>query len=291
MEVRPITALALGGPASALWRTTQTPDISIIDIATFHSGRGDKLQFRFAKGQPVKIAVFAATFDTGPGSTLERAYILMTPLSSKPQNLMIVITHGFGRNNDAYYSGLGYSNPLSPDLIKDVNHNFVLGRWGAQLMAWASDYALLLPVRARGGGHGELGPFISQASMGMGVVEGIWVKSQEAFRYDSVDVVTFSSGIYDANHFIAVGGKGLNITGACNQDPAGGNEISRSVPVRRQFLSGMTTKGPRPGFEYLPLYRWENEPNRKTMFPNDTFNYLHSWCIPMYTLFLAMQGP
>jgi len=112
-----------------------------------------------------------------------------------------------------------------------------------------------------------------------------------AFGINRVEVVTFSSGIYDADQFIAVGGKGLNIQRACNQDPAGGAEISRSVPIRKQYLSGQTTGGPRPGFEYLPLARWENEPNRKTMFPNDTFNYLHTWCIPTYTLFLAMAGP
>jgi hypothetical protein len=127
--------------------------------------------------------------------------------------------------------------------------------------------------------------------MGTGAVEGIMMESGRAFGIDSVDVVTFSSGIYDTNQFIAVGGKGLNILGACNQHPAGGTEISRAVPVRRQYLSGMTTGGPRPGFEFLPLYRWENEPNRKTMFPNDAFNYLHTWCIPQYTLHLAMAGP
>ena len=284
MEIRQITGLALGG-SDQMWRSTQTPSIWTIDIANFRPGQGDRLKFVFSKGQPVKVAVFAVKFDT-----VERAYILMTPVSGKPSNLMIVITHGFGQS-DAYYSGLGYSNPLSPPLIQDVNLRFVLGRWGAQLMAGFNDYALLLPVRARGGGHGELGPFINQPSMGEGVVEGIWDKSQQAFGYDSVDVVTFSSGIYDTNQFLAVGGKGLNITGACNQDPAGGAEISRAVPARRQYLSGMTTRGPRPGFEYLPLYRWDNEPNRKTMFPNDAFNYLHTWCIPMYTLYLAMQGP
>jgi hypothetical protein len=122
-------------------------------------------------------------------------------------------------------------------------------------------------------------------------LEGLHAMRFQAFGIDSVDVVTFSSGIYDTNQFIAVGGKGLNFQGACNQDPAGGTEISRAVQARRQYLSGMTTGGPRPGFEYLPLDRWLNEPNRKTMFPNDAFNYLHTWCIPMYTLYLAMQGP
>jgi hypothetical protein len=182
MDVRQVTGRVLGGSETMLWRSTETPSISTIDIANFRPGSGDRLKFLFAKGQPVKVAVFAAKFDT-----LERAYILMTPMSGKPSNLMIVITHGFGQN-DAYYSKLGYSDPLSPDLIRDVNSRFVLGRWGAQLMAAWSDCALLLPVRARGGGHGELGPFISQATMGAGVVEGIMVESERAVGIDSIDV-------------------------------------------------------------------------------------------------------
>jgi hypothetical protein len=56
-------------------------------------------------------------------------------------------------------------------------------------------------------------------------------------------------------------------------------------------LSGQTTTGSHVGFEYLPLTRWKNEPNRATMFPNDAFNYLHTWCIPMYTLYMGMAGP
>lgn len=282
--VRPVTGQVLGG-SDASWRLTEVPSIWTIDVATFRPGSSGRLNFLFSRGQQVKVAVFAAKL-----GFVERAFLLMTPVSGKPSNLMIVITHGFGQN-DAYYSGLGYSDPLSPALIQDVNSRFVLGRWGAQLMAASSDYALLLPVRAKGGGHGELGPFISQANIGTGIVTSIMGQTDAAFGINRVEVVTFSSGIYEADQFIAVGGKALNIQRACNQDPAGGAEISRSVPIRKQYLSGQTTGGPRPGFEYLPLSRWENEPNRKTMFPNDTFNYLHTWCIPMYTLHLAMAGP
>jgi len=283
--VRTVTGKTLGGPDEKIWRSTTVPGLWTIDVATFKPGGSDRLNFLFSREKPVKVAVFAAKL-----GFVERAFILMTPLTGKPSNLMIVITHGFGQN-DAYYSGKGYSDPLSPDLIQDVNARFVLERWGAQLMAASSDYALLLPVRAKGGGHGELGPFISQSTMFTGVVENIMALTDRAFGINRVEVVTFSSGIYDADQFIAVGGKGLNIQRACNQDPASGAAISRSVPVRKQYLSGQTTGGPRPGFEYLPLARWENEPNRKTMFPNDTFNYLHTWCIPTYTLYLAMAGP
>ena len=282
--VGPVTGQVLGG-SDAIWRLAEVPSIWTIDVATFRPGSSGRLNFLFSRGKQVKVAVFAAKF-----GFVERAFILLIPVSGKPSNLMIVITHGFGQN-DAYYSDMGYSDPLSPKLIQDVNARFVLERWGAQLMAASSDYALLLPVRAKGGGHGELGPFISHSNLGTGVVTSIMAQTDGAFGVNRVELVTFSSGIYDANQFIALGGKGLNIQRACNQDPAGGAEISRSVPIRKQYLSGQTTGGPRPGFEYLPLARWENEPNRKTMFPNDTFNYLHTWCIPTYTLFLAMAGP
>ncbi len=284
LMVRPVTGKVLGG-SEAIWRSTEVPSIWTVDVATFRPGGSDRLNFIFSRGQQVKVAVFAAKL-----GSVERAFILMVPISGKPSNLMIVITHGFGQN-DKYYSDLGYSDPLSPALIQDVNIRFVLGRWGAQLMAASRDYALLLPVRAKGGGHGELGPFISQSNIGTGVVTSIMGQTDGAFGINRVELVTFSSGIYEADQFIAVGGKGLNIQRACNQDPAGGAAISRSVPMRKQYLSGQTTGGPRPGFEYLPLPRWENEPNRKTMFPKDTFNYLHTWCIPMYTLHLAMAGP
>jgi hypothetical protein len=286
MKVRQITGEVLGGSKTGVWRSTTVPALWTIDVATFRPGSGKSLNFFLVNGKAVNVAVFAAQIEPDR----KRAYILMVPASGKPSKLLIVITHGFAQNN-RYYSDLGYSDPLSPPLIQDVLQRFVLERWGAQLMAASSDYALLLPVRARGGGHGELGWFISQPTMGAGIVEGIFLESGRAFGYDQVDLVTFSSGIYEADQFIAVGGKGLNFQRACNQDPAGGAAISRAVPIRKQYLSGQTTGGPRPGFEYLPLWRWEKEPNRKTLFPNDTFNYLHTWCIPMYTLYLAMAGP
>jgi hypothetical protein len=285
LMVRPVTGQVLGGSESQLWRSTEVPSIWTVDVATFRPGGNDPLNFIFSRGKQVKVAVFAAKL-----GFVERAFILMLPLSGKPSNLMIVITHGFYQQ-DAYYSGLGYSDPLSPRFILDVTTRFVLERWGAQVMAASNDYALLLPVRAKDGGHGELGPFISQPNIGTGIVTSIMAQTDGAFGINRVELVTFSSGIYAADEFIAIGGKGLNIQRACNQDPAGGAPLPRSVPIRKQYLSGKTTGGPRPGFEYVPLGRWANEPTRKTMHGMDDFNYLHTWCIPMYTLYMAMVGP
>lgn len=286
LSVRCITADALGGSPST-WRSTAVNDIWTIDVARFRPGMGGLLNFVFCKGKPVKVAVFAANYEG-----VERAFIVMTPVTGTASNVLIVITHGFGQN-DRYYSGLGYSNPLSPPLIRMVLDTFVLGRWGPQLMAVANDCALVLPVRARGGGHGELGPFVTHPHLGTEVLTEMIMQTDRGFDMNGPIIVTFSSGIYDTNTFIAAGGKGLGIRIACNQDPAGGLPISQSVPIRKQYLSGQTTGGPRPGFEYMPFPRWENEPNRKAMFghPNDVFNYMHSWCIPMYTLHLALAGP
>lgn len=282
--VRPVTSQIFGGTTS-IWRAAEVPSLWTVDVASFRPGTTTPLNFLWSRAQQVRVAVFAAKL-----GYVERAFILMLPFTGKPTRLMIVITHGFGQQ-DAYYMSKGYTDPLSPDLIKDVTQRFVLDRWGAQLMAASSDYALLLPVRAKGGGHGELGPFIWQANVGTNIVGSIMGQSDGAFGVNRVEFVTFSSGIYDADVFIAAGGKGLNIQRGCNQDPAGGAEMSRAVPVRKQYLSGMTTRGPRPGFEYLPLDRWQNEPKRKDTAGMDTFNYLHTWCIPTYTLFLAMNSP
>jgi hypothetical protein len=284
LVVRPVTGQVYGGD-NKLWRGTEVPSLWTVDVASFKPGTTAPLNFLWTRGQQVKVAAFAAKL-----GFVERAFILMVPFSGKPSKLLIVITHGFGQQ-DAYYMSKGYTDPLSPDLIMDVTQRFVLERWGAQLMAASSDYALLLPVRAKAGGQGELGPFISQANVGTNIVGSIMAQSDGAFGVNSVELVTFSSGIYDADTFLAVGGKGLRIQRGCNQDPAGGAEMARSVPVRKQYLSGMTTRGPRPGFEYLPLDRWQNEPKRKNLAGMDTFNYLHTWCIPTYTLYMAMAGP
>jgi hypothetical protein len=284
LVVRAVTADLFGGPVEP-WRATQVPSIDIVDPARYTRGsQKDPLSFRFAAGKPVVFAVFAAKL----GST-ERAFVLIVPTHRKADKLLIVITHTFGQN-DAYYSGKGYSNPLSLPLIRDVTDRFGLERWGAQLFAARNDTALLLPVRAKAGGGGELGPFITNTGVGAMIILRIMELSQDAFGLKRVDLVTFSSGIYDANQFVAAGSKGIPIHAGCAQDPAGGAALSSVVPLRRQFLSGYTTHfQAKPGFEYLPKPFWINEPKYKKLFSNDDFNYMHTWCIPQYTLFLALS--
>jgi hypothetical protein len=239
-----------------------------------------------APPKPVKFAVYAVKL-----GNVERAMVLLTPLHGKASNLLIVISHSFGQN-DTYYGRLGYSNPLSPPLIKDVVQRFVIERWGAQLMVDHSDYALLMPVRARPGtgGGGELGSFVENAGAGTLAIQKLIAMTDGAFALDRVGLVTFSNGITAANQFIAVGGKGQSIHWAINQDPAAGIPISGMVGRKRQFLSGYTTRGqPRPGFEFLPLKRWEEEQwYSDPEWTHDRFNYLHTWCLPHYSLYLGM---
>ena len=279
--VRPITEDISG--AGGLFRSASTELSHVINAGAYRAGSGAPLDFVGAAGQTVHVAFFAAKI-----GTTERAFILACPPSRRSRKLMVVISHGFGQNH-SYYNALGYADPLSPPLVMDVLNRFVLQRWGAQLMAASQDYALLMPVRAKASGAGELGPFISETGMGTQVIGRILALTEGAFGVDEVDVVTFSSGIGDANVFANVGGKGLPLTRGFNQDPARATALSLRFKVRKQYLSGQTGRPTSPGFELLPLPRWSNEPNFDSKLGFDTFNYLHTWCLPHYTLYLGLK--
>ena len=238
------------------------------------------LDFVAKAGRVVTLKVFAAKI-----GTTERAFWLMLPESGIPRSLMVIISHGFGQNH-AYYSKKGYSNPLSKDLLIDVRDRFIFQRWGMQVAAMRADMGLLFPVRAHAGGS-ELGPFISQASVGTAIISTIASRANADFLLNAVDVCTFSSGIYDANTFIHTGGKGLKFRLMVNQDPSNGAPIA-SVGIRKQYLSGWTTGGPRVGFEFLPKPRWVNDPKFAQMNSSLGREYLHTWALPTYTLAMAL---
>lgn len=171
-----------------------------------------------ASGPAVILRVFAAKI----GHT-ERTHWLMLPFNNRATSLMVVISHGFGQNW-AYYSKLDFGNPMSKTLLLDVRDRFVLHRWGHQVATSRSSMALLMPVRSAGGG-GELGRFISQSGLGYKIVSSILTQADAAPALSEVNLVTFSSGIHDANTFIASGGRGLNFNLMVNQDPTGGANI------------------------------------------------------------------
>ena len=260
------------------FRTGAEPTVM---MSTFRPGDA-KNAFEFnpaAPGPIVELWVYAAKI-----GNIERTYWLMLPFGTTATSLMVVISHGFGQNW-AYYSKLGFGNPMSKPLLIDVRDRFVLRRWGHQVATSRSSMALLMPVRSAGGG-GELGPFISQNGLGAKIITSIVLQADAVAALTEVNVVTFSSGIYDANTFIASGGRGLKFNLMVNQDPAGGVNISGSS--RKQYLSGWTTGGPRPGFEFLPISRWQNDPRFAEMKTALGDEYLHTWAIPTYTLGIAL---
>jgi hypothetical protein len=258
-----------------------TPPGPVVVMASFRSGDpGNVFDFASATGRPVSLRVFAAKI-----GDVERACWLMLPLGGKATSLMVVISHGFGQNH-SYYSNLGYSNPLSRALLEDVRDRFILFRWGQQVAVTRPNMGLIMPVRAHTGG-GELGPFVSQAGMGSQIVTDILLQADALGALDEVDVVTFSSGIFDANTFINAGGKGLKFGLMVNQDPALGTDIAGRN--RKQYLSGWTASGPRAGFEFVPMPRWQNDPKFEEMKRRLGREYLHTWAVPTYTLAMALR--
>ncbi len=238
--------------------------------------------FRNVPGRVVNFRVFAAKY-----GSVERAFWLMLPEDQAIKSLMVVVSHGFGQN-DAYYSKLGYSDPLSRQLLEDVRNRFVSWRWGRQVAAAKQDMGLLMPVRARAQGGTELGPFIHSHGVGARFISSILAKADAMGALSSINVVTYSSGIYDANAFVQIGGHGLKFDKLVNQDPARGTPFPGGN--RRQYLSGWTTGGPRPGFDYLPKSRWANDPLREDAERREGKGYLHNWALPEYTLALALQS-
>lgn len=283
LTVRAITN-DLFGPNELIWRSVPVPPIDVIDMASYRpNDPAVPLKFRPVEGRTAKAAWFAAKL-----GSLERSLVLLSPMAGGTKNLLVVITHSFGQN-DKYYGALGYSDPLSLKLIQDVTDRFAIARWGAQMLAARSDYSLLLPIRAKG--SDEVGPFASQSGIGAQIIARIIGLTGGEIGAESVDLVTFSNGIQTANQFLSLGGKGLSVGRACNQDPAGGVAIASSVSNRQQFLSGHTTGGKaRAGFVFLPLPRWVNERQYATLWTHEKsrFNYLHTWCLPQYTLYPAM---
>jgi hypothetical protein len=158
------------------------------------------------------------------------------------------------------------------------------------MLASRKQMALMYIVRARGN---ELGPFANDGAFVRQVLTEIAGLTADAFSFDAVEAFTFSSGIAEFNMFLRSIGGVVNLQAVYNIDPAHG--VLAGGPsgiVRRQFLSGQTSDGPRPAFEYMPVPRWENEweYSRRETFANPwRFNYMHNHCMPRYTLHLGIQ--
>src|SRR5262249_30387386 len=123
------------------------------------------------------------------------------------------------------------------------------------------------------------------------VLEQMAAQTGDAFSPDAAEAFTFSSGIHEFNTFVRALDGEIELRAVYNIDPASGVPANGG-PVRKQYLSGQTTGGPRPGFEYMPMPRWEHEfsyPDRETFDAPWPFNYMHNHCMPRYVLNLALQ--
>ena len=260
------------------------PSIGVIDDATFRAGDpGNKFSCHSAPGTVGRLGIFAARKGTS-----ERAVILLLPRGGTPDRVLIGITQGFAQAS-ATLNPLGWSNPLSGDLIRFCLLKHVINRWGAQMLASRKQMAFVYIVRARG--SNELGPFAHDGAFVKEVLEQMASQTADAFSPDAAEAFTFSSGIHEFNAFVRSLSGEIELRAVYNIDPAHGVPANGG-PVRKQFLSGQTTGGPRPGFEYMPMPRWENEfryPDRESFAAPWQFNYMHNHCMPLYALHLGLQ--
>ncbi len=280
VTVRSITQAVLGMQPTNGLISQIFPTIPIIDVATFKQGVASNApQFRTVAMKVGRMGIFAAGKDG-----VERAVILVVPAGGA-NRVLIGISHGFAQNT-AYYNALGWQDPLSPGLIQDVMFRHVIKRWGVQTLAAKKPMALFHIVRAAGV---ELGPFANDGAFVREALEQTASLTGNAFSFGAVEAFTYSSGISDFNPFIASVAGHLNVAGVYNIDPAHATSANRPASAfARQYLSGMTG-GPRPLFEYMPLQRWKNDPFYYQHKTAGTFQYLHNFTMPGYTLYLGIQ--
>jgi hypothetical protein len=280
-SVRPINKEILGMEGTDNLVTQIIPAINVINTANFRAGDSTNLfTFSVAPGKTGRLGIFAAK-----KHEVERAVMILLPQNTKPDGILICITHGFAQAAAAL-SKLGWDNPLSPEAVKFALLKHIVNRWGAQMLASRKNLALVYILRSKGAK--ELGPFASDGEFFMEVIKKIAELTNNAFSYGKAEAFTFSSGIYDFNKFIVPVAKYLPINAVYAIDPVHSlNIINPSGGMRKQYASG--TSGPIvAGFEPMGLDRWQNE-DRYQMDKNDKFMYLHNHCMPMYCLHLGLE--
>jgi len=229
----------------------------------------------------VRVELFAAKYGAS-----DRTYWLMSPESGHAESLMIIITHTLGQGHSwSLYHDLGFENAFSVKFLTFMRDYFIFGRWGRQVAAAAPKMAMLLPVRAADGGS-SLGPFVDTKGVGGAIINEIAL-SALGRMFSEINVCTFSSGVYDCITFM--NNCGLAVGLGVNQDPAKGVTLDHGAR-KRQYLSGYTTGGPRPGFDYLPEGRWVNDPEYAAQKRRLGGEYCHTWSIPNYTLAMALSS-
>lgn len=286
--VRPITAQILGAfPSTNNLITQILPARPCIDIASYRAGAtGPDLRFGALMSMTARVGVFAAG-----KNGVERAVILMLPMSAKPTRMLICISHGFGGQGPqtlATVKSLGWENPLSPPLISFSLLKHVVNRWGAETMAARKNMGFLYIQRAAGK---ELGPFADDGPFVRQVLEELQALTDGAFSFDSVETMTFSSGIGDHNLFVNAIRNHLNVACCYVIDPnPQAHAANPPGAARREFRSGVTSKEPpMAGVDFLPVGRWTNEPFHFKKQIEGEYHYMHNWAMPQYMLYLGIQ--
>lgn len=252
------------------------------DMSTFRrNAPADRIKFRPIPMGLCRLGIFAAR-----KGTMERVVILALPKEGKADRMCIAITQGFGQAASAL-NKLGWHNPLSKPFVEFALLKHVVNRYAPQIMASKKTMGLLYILRANQGGH-ELGPFANDGAFTLQVLNELVALTNGAFSFDTVEAFTYSSGISDFNTFIASISDKMSIAGTYNIDPAKGAPAASGGGFRMQFLSGQTTNGPKPGFEYMPHPRWVNEPLYRANEPN-LFSYLHNHAMPGYCLNIGID--
>ncbi len=258
------------------------PSRMMVDMSSYVR-RSETNIFRF---RPIPMMVCRAGIFAARRGQAERVVILVLPRDVRAERLCICITQGFGQAADVL-NRLGWSNPLSKPFIEFALLKHVVNRYGPQVIASKKNMGLLYILRANQGGH-ELGPFANDGDFTLQVLRELVALTGGAFSFDAVEAFTYSSGISDFNTFVgSLAGK-VNVAGTYNIDPAHGAEAASGGGFRVQFLSGQTTRGSRPGFEWLPHSRWRNESLWRAN-EHSRFNYLHNYVMPTYCLNIGID--
>lgn len=278
--VRPINQEMLGmnGPGNLIPQIL--PARMMIDFASFKRNTpGQVLRFTPFPMQAARLGLFAAR-----KGNFERCLMLMLPLLQKPDRLLIIITQGFAQARSTV-DPLGWQNPLSKKFVEFALLKHVVNRYGPQVIAGKKNMGLLYILRADQGP--ELGPFANDGPFMKQVLNELVALTNGAFSFDTVEAMTYSSGIRDFPTFLGSINGLLNVSTVYNIDPNPANSLPNTS--KAQFLSGQTSGGGgRPGFEFLPHPRWANEPLFKKREPNE-FDYLHNKVMPGYCLHLGIQ--
>jgi peptidoglycan hydrolase-like protein with peptidoglycan-binding domain len=266
------------------------PPIAVIETATYRQGAGGPpLEFQTMPGTVGRLAIFAARNKDG----IERAVILLLPGQVNPDRLLICISHGFGgqgAKTRARLKALNWTNPLSPALIQFVLLKHVVNRWGAQTLAAQKRNLGYMQIVRSGAAGGELGPFARDPVFLRQVLTEMRDLTNGAFSFNTIETMTFSSGISEHNLFVSQAEKSFDIAASYAIDPVPQTRPAITTGKKRLFRSGVTSQGPPlPGSDFLPLGRWSKEWANFRLKMDGEFDYMHNWTMPQYCLYLGIQ--